>query len=101
MSIGLTYEGADFPLCTAKLSLSQFKCDYVTTVDEFMPLTIGGDTTELQMTIGVERSKGNLDMGHMKERLYQYNDFIFVPPENYFSCDPVPEDWLSVYIIYY
>lgn len=95
MTISLRYEGSDFPLSTAKLPLSQFKCDYVSTVDDFMPLTIGGDTAELQMTIGLERAKDNLDMTHMKDRLYQFNDNIFVPPENYFSCDPVPEDWLA------
>lgn len=96
VTVSLLWEGDEKPLSTTKLQLYQFRSDYVNYIDEFIPLNMGLDTTELHVTVGLDRTKDDVDMDYMQKRMSQVSDSLFMLPSNFFTCDPIPSEWLSI-----
>lgn len=78
VTVSLLWEGDEKPMSTTKLQLYQFRSDYVNVIDEFIPLNMGLDTTELHVTVGLDRTKDDVDMEYMQKRLAQVNVLFYL-----------------------
>ena len=52
------------------------------------------DSCYLKFNIGMKCTKKPVDVREVKIR--NFKEIIYLPPENYYACEVLPEDWIDI-----
>ena len=93
MRVKLLYEGQE--IAAAQYSLLEFRSEYVTKIG-INSLLCGRNNNScyMKLNIGLVGVENKVDVREIKIR--SFNDHIYLPPENYYACEVLPEDWIDI-----
>lgn len=93
LKVRLLYEGHE--LATAQYSLLEFRSPYVIKIG-LNSLICGRNNNScyLKFYIGIQGGENKVDVREVKIR--NFKDGIYIPPENYYACEVLPEDWVDI-----
>lgn len=94
MKVRLLYEN-QVELACAHYSLKEFRSPYVTKIGlNSMLCGKNNQSCYLRFYIGMVGTDTPVDVREAQIR--PFKDTLYLPPENYYACEVLPEDWIDI-----